>query len=163
MGAQECPTLCTSKSIMIIRFFSLWQTINCKIREKIISFPASWLKRNGNKLAALFKLLLKRQGEKIFRKSLYDSCPWTREAVIRPDVSGQRRLAARTLQKKRWRKSKKIRYKAGYKAYKNTVTNLPLLVIDVCALWNFFEYYAELSWRANASFLLTFAFPRILL
>ena len=59
------------------------------------------MKRNGNKLAALFKLLLKRQGEKIFRKSLYDTCPWTSEAVIRPDVSGQRRLAARTLQKKR--------------------------------------------------------------
>ena len=122
-------------------FFPLRQTINCKIREKIISFPASWLKRNGNKLAALFKLLLKRQGEKIFRKSLYDTCPWTREAVIRPDVSGQRRLAARTLQKKRWRKTKTMRYKA----YKNTVTNLPLLVIDVYALWNIFEYYAELS------------------
>ena len=159
MRAQESPTLCTSKSIMIIRFFSLWQTLNCKIREKIISFPASWLKRNGNKLAALFKLLLKRQGEKIFRKSLYDTCPWTREAVIRPDVSGQRRLAARTLQKKRWRKTKKIWYKAN----KNKVTNLLLLVIDVYALWNVFEHCAELSRRANASLLFTFAFPRILL
>lgn len=122
------------KAYTIIRFFFFWQTMNCRIREKIMNFPASWLTRKGNKFSCVINFYWKGKVKKYSgnRNKIPARGPdWGCDQ----DVSGQRRLAARTLQKKRWWKTKKI----WYKAYKNKVTNLLLLFIDVYALWNFFN------------------------